>query len=139
MFDRLFRGKIKTDNAIHKKGEWVQGNFVMLKDGDRLIPHIYGHGEIVEETAGQFTGEHDKKGQKIFEHDIVRVDFEQEYGGLKPQLSYIGVVRFEKGAFCIYKPGSFIQFFFQHGLIKTVIGNIHDNPELLKGGEKYDR
>ena len=38
MDDRfLNRGKLKADNFPHKKGDWVFGHFVLLKDGDRDI------------------------------------------------------------------------------------------------------
>lgn len=127
-----FRGQLKTDNGSHKKGDWVFGNLVSLKDGIKEHAHIYGAGEVVADTVGESTGELDKNKTEIFEGDIINVDFEKEYGGIKAQPSYIGVVEFKKGAFGIREKGKGTQFFFQHGLIKTVIGNIHDNPELLK-------
>ena len=126
-----FRGKLKTDNGNLKKGDWVYGDLVNLIDGKESHHHIYGKGEVNADTVCQSTGETDKNRVEIFEGDIVKVDFEVEYVGIKPKPSYIGVVKFEKGAFEIYKKFNGAQFFFQCGLIKTVIGNIHDNPELL--------
>lgn len=127
----FFRGKLKTDNGNYKKGDWVYGDLVHLIDEKKSKPHIYGKGEVQMDTVGQSTGETDKNGIEIFEGDIVKVDFEVEYVGIKPQPSYIGVVEFKKGAFGIYNQGKWTQYFFQCGLLKTVIGNISDNPELL--------
>ncbi len=137
MGERLYRGKLKVDNGEHKKGDWVKGYYVNLIDGNATHPHIYGAGEIYPETLGQSTGITDKNGNEIFEGDIIRVDFKQEYVGIKPQPSYIGVVIFNDKdcAFAIRRIGKWTQFFFQHGLIKTVIGNIQDNPELLNGSD----
>ncbi len=137
MHERLYRGKLKSDNGEQKKGDWVKGYYVKLTDGDTAHPHIYGAGEIQPETLGQSTGITDLFGNEIFEGDILRVDFKQEYVGIKPQPSYIGVVIFDDKdcAFAIRHIGKWTQYFFQHGLIKTVIGNIHDNPELLKGSD----
>ena len=50
----LFRGKLKTDNAINKKGDWVYGNYVTLMDGKHEIPCIYGKGEVISKTVGRF-------------------------------------------------------------------------------------
>ena len=132
MSKNLFRGKLKNDNGGYKKGDWVYGDLVNLIDGKESHTHIYGKGEVKADTVCQSTGETDKNQVEIFEGAIVKVDFEKEYGGIKTKPSYIGVVRFKKGAFEIYKKLNGAQFFFQCGLIKTVIGNIYDNPELLK-------
>lgn len=135
MREILFRGK-KISN-----GEWVQGYYLQNYDGSYIcfikLAHISDAGCLTEPvdpaTVGQFTGLTDKNGVKIFEGDIIQVDFQQEYIGIKPRPSYIGVVEYRKGAFGIYEKGKGTQYFFQHGLIKTVIGNIHDNPELIGG------
>lgn len=111
MREILFRGKLKQNNGDHRKGDWVHGDFVRLHDGNKQIPCIYGFGEVIPETVGQYTGLTDKNGTKIFEGDVVE-----------------------------YKNGSFVRNhgrrnnpYLQNGGLSKIIGNIHDNPELLDG------
>lgn len=111
-----FRGK-RLDN-----GEWVYGDLHIRTP----FPHIhseidYGKANIDPHTIGQFTGLHDKNGKEIYEGDIVRYDM-----GGECEVSY-----------CI--GGGFAGFdlspaFHNGHQLKDVevIGNIHDNPELLK-------
>lgn len=84
--------------------------------------------EIIPETLGQYTGLNDKNGKKIFEGDILRTDLCDE----------LLVVMFNEGcgAFqVLFKDGYSEGFLERCSDINhlEVIGNIHDNPELLKG------
>ncbi len=126
MREILFRGKQK-DN-----GEWVYGDFtrpcniVYMKFGfDEALGRegeFYYDDEVIPETVGQYTGLTDKNGNKIFEGDIVSMP---AYGGGK----HITNVYFKGGKFAVN--GS--RYYFKDIGAKTVevIGNIHDNPELL--------
>lgn len=134
MREILFRSK-RLDN-----GEWVQGDYDKWRENIYITENYHDTSmrtrfAVDPATVGEFTACTDKNGVKIFEGDIIQVDFQQEYIGIKPRPSYIGVVEYRNGAFGIYEKGKGTQYFFQHGLIKTVIGNIHDNPELLGGNE----
>lgn len=130
----LFRGK-RVDN-----GKWIEGYLVVNKDGtcwikdtdyqvnndkNDLIPH-----EVIPETIGQFTGLTDRNGVKIFEGDIVR--YYQPYSQKWEEhivlwdVNWASFGLFEQGsAYC--KESDWVKI--QH---IEIIGNIHDNPELLK-------
>ena len=136
MREILFRGK-RVDN-----GEWIQGDLV------QFLPHgivrivtqepPYKDAEVDSDTVGQFTGLTDRNGKKIFEGDIIHLEYSQVFFGGE----YFG----EYTAEVSYKEGCFITDGINNGdEIETplsgfdndeleIIGNIHDNPELL-GGE----
>lgn len=130
MREILFRGK-RIDN-----GEWIEGGFRCEKIGNYLvaafISESLGHGvcnihRVDPYTVGQYTGLTDKNGKKIFEGDIVGILTENEE---------IGVVEYEDGGFLVSADVFFCVDFHSNinGNDLEVIGNIHDNPELLKGG-----
>ena len=128
MREILFRGKL-LDN-----GKWVEGDFLAaVSDG---IPWILPLGEMEEvkvepSTVGQYTGLCDKNGKKIFEGDIV-----QYYG------TYALEVFIEKGHtkirwFDTVTNAKCEELFFGYDEEAygecEIIGNCHDNPELLEG------
>ena len=124
----IFRGK-RTDN-----GEWIEGSLLGIDWCDK--PSTYSIApntpvsvfySVIPETVGQYTGLTDKNGVRIFEGDIVSL---VKHDSLIYKVVYVPC-RYElvnsKGVNCfvldIYKSENI-----------EVIGNIHDNPELL-GGE----
>lgn len=112
----LFRGK-RIDN-----GEWVEGNYI-FEDFDRVGIHQIGtiiQCFVIPETVGQFTGLTDKNGKKIFEGDIVK--YENNIYEIKYLEKY---ARFAPSN----EHSVFMVCAFNH---LEVVGNIHDNPELLK-------
>lgn len=130
MKEILFRGKRK-DN-----GEWVYGTPLYLiheryKDSFTMIVPLnteFGCGElddfyeVIPETVGQYRGLNDKNGQKIFEGDILEIA--PRKSNTAPTVLLVVTDVFKTGEY------------FRHGVrYWQVIGNIHDNPELLKGGE----
>ena len=113
----LFRGK-RVDN-----GEWAYGDLLHCDDEAEIYSESVGKngGYVILETVGQYTGLTDKNGTRIFEGDIV------EYEGERYSINYL--TRYAR--FSAVKPKTvFCVFAYQCG---EVIGNIHDNPELLKG------
>ena len=140
MREILFRGTRK-DN-----GEWVYGYYEFYNGGhyinvqtDRVNSGGYPIREFIEvipETVGQYTGFTDKNGKKIFEGDIIDASKEWwDAGGPAGHHSPIIEVKWDED-FCGFDP--FANYDCDCGVYISalgcvIIGNIHDNPELLKG------
>ena len=137
MREILFRGK-RTDN-----GEWVYGAFseydVKLDERGEIIiyrdPCIIDYSDellwngVDPDTVGQYIGGTDKNGKKIFEGDIVRVhDYLAKRGD--PWHEFEGVVGHENASFVIIS--DVVKHYRWMDYECEIIGNIHDNPELLE-------
>lgn len=132
MREILFRGK-QVDN-----GEWIQGDLLQnvdclkIREQEKDIKHIARSFVVHTETIGQYTGLTDKNGTKIFEGDIlIYTDKDQDKSTHKVFWSdtrlafYACYTRYPE----LY---GYASNFNKDDI--EVIGNIHDNPELLKGG-----
>ncbi len=135
MRDILFRGKRK-DNE-----KWVEGYYAVKTicsiRNTYLAPVICSKPkglyddrwfEIIPSTIGQYTGLKDKNGKKIFEGDIVKTQWIAKITEV-----YTVIYDDEIAAFCgknVKDAG--IRTFDDDLAFREVIGNIHDNPELLK-------
>ena len=82
--------------------------------------------EIVPQTFGQYTGLKDRKGTDIFEGDIVNIIRAEENGKVEWRENDAA---FEVVGDCL--EASFLENLY--GRDVEVIGNIHDNPELMEG------
>ena len=139
MREILFRGKSLD------KGEWVEGNYSVMLSGRVAIQPIgriitY---EVLPTTVGQFTGLLDKNGKKIFEGDIIKfingrlldVRFNRET--LQWELTDVGVPDWEVNHLHNTLPLSELEVETCYGeMTSEIVGNIHDNPELLKGEKR---
>ena len=133
MREVIFRGKLKADNGEFKKGDWVYGDLVRMKDGDNVKTFIYGFGEVIPDTVGQHIGLKDVKGKRIFEGDIFT------YWNKYTKKLCFGIVVAEEwncsccnGVFGFSLEGNGSLDLRNHDTL-TVDGNKHDNPELIKG------
>ena len=148
MREILFRGK-----RPHWES-WVEGFYIHVPSGrmdknEHLIQTVKKDGrldilhEVYPDTVGQFTGLVDKHGKKIFEGDLFRDESED----------LTAVVIFKDGCFRLewhgitgtWTESGFdecgggygitecepVDYWYVHDM--EVIGNIHDNPELLEG------
>lgn len=149
----LFRGK-RIDN-----GEWVEGYFVKgewyfdKKEIYALLPldlcffprcEISEWVEVDPKTICQYTGLTDKNGRKIFEGDIITYQHDNDDCPFpnKDTKRRVGRVYFQEFRSCFAvaegRNGSDrinqdLFKYVQNGNRVEVIGNIFDNPELLKG------
>ena len=129
MREILFRGKSKSIN----KGKWIYGSFI--KDTDLNACCIINKSLVYElvdrETVGQFTGFIDKNGKKIFEGDIV--EFTDKYTGEKGRAEIVFEAFKWKYSGCYYGVNPIVWLCIDDKSIEfEIIGNIHDNPELLE-------
>ena len=126
-----FRGK-RVDN-----GEWIYGFYWHNTNTEtsRITilteSSLYIDIEVIPETVGQFTGLIDKNGKEIYEGDVVRYD---DISDLGESLGEVAVVEYMYEQ-CCFDPlaigygGCYYSRYIEN---TEVIGNIHDNPELLK-------
>lgn len=147
-----FRGKCAKDSRY--AGEWVEGGVLQCQKSDDVLI-VYAITDtcsctyhVDPATVGQFTGLHDKNGKEIYEGDILREPPKNEY----EKENYTAYEVFWHGNDCashhigwqmnrchfqgnicgtMYIP----EFLPKETARMVVIGNIHDNPELIEKGD----
>lgn len=121
-----FRGK--TTN-----GEWVYGHYstggFIHPDGTETVRHLI-HADMLydvdSETVGQFTERFDKNGNEIYEGDIVKTNNGVGFVRYNAKQWFYEVAEVNEPLDNERKPGGIPEEDWE------VLGNIHDNPELLK-------
>ena len=133
---------IKFRGKTHGNGKWYYGSLVYSNEINAAIYFQIGSGLVktmdwvfvIPETVGQFTGLYDGDGKEIYEGDILKWSNGKMY-----------VVKFWQGMFYASVEecnDGFLGGFPLHAFTEfeerkcKIVGNIYDNPELLKGGEK---
>ena len=141
MREILFRGKDRTGKWRESSTVFIRGELALMltekpikelvkdKKGE-LVDVIFNFCTLDKETVGQFTGLTDKNGKKIFEGDIIQ--------GVITSRWNKSLIRCE----IVYKGDCFLAIekisntLWEHKIRFAkdieVIGNIHDNPELLE-------
>lgn len=143
MREILFRGK-RTDN-----GEWAEG-YITCKPS---AVHYEGYSpwfiekpprdpddqgtlsRVIPETIGEYTGLKDKNGKRIFEGDIL-ADRYGDKGVVTANIYNCGCCHRVYGFSICYtdgEPTDALEFEYS-----KVIGNIHDNPELLNTNDERE-
>ena len=126
-----FRGKRIAN------GEWCYGSLLIWANGECTILeksdscNAMWKREIVPDTVGQFTGLHDANGKEIYEGDVILEDKDP---------TMLEIV-FRDGIFFASIGATHGENPYMNCVLRVildrrkthVIGNIHDNPELLKG------
>ena len=122
----LFRGK-KMGSDAWAYGDLINGvadqkgmAFIWQEENNK--PFNTREYNVIPETVGQYTGLTDKNGIKIFEGDIVKGTY---FGFPLPVYNYTLEISWQEAI------AGWGANYFEN---VEVIGNIHDNPELLKGG-----
>jgi uncharacterized phage protein (TIGR01671 family) len=143
-----FRGIATCDveETDVKKGDWVFGQ-VLFNESDRpfIAGKIVDYGTeyldllswvtVQPESLGQFTGLHDRDGKEIYEGDIV--EYTSTYDNFRADEGVPrGVVKWQHFRSC----WSIARNYSNHDLWRnvqnggkcTVVGNIHQNPDLTE-------
>ena len=145
--------------AKRYNGEWISGDLHLYTPFPHIHSTLGDKAKIDTDTIGQFTGLHDKNGKEVYEGDVLVIcEYENMLKGvvceagehelftldeLKGELQqqYKSVIHYEDCTlFASEQDGCDIYLASLAGDMRKsypifeyeVIGNIHDNPELLK-------
>lgn len=139
-----FRGKVIDHGGLfrnEKDGEWVYSAESFVHTDSGVFIGMYNEEVKVDpETVGQFTGLKDKDGKEIYEGDIIECISSdgtpiRHYVEFCEARGYYAQYIIDGGKMFIWdrnqEAGGISQsYIYECG--KYVIGNIYDNPELLK-------
>lgn len=146
MREILFRGKRKDTNC------WEIGSY--MSDGvSRSFINGFEY-EVFPETVGQYTGWNDIHQTKIFENDVIEffngitshryLIWWHREGNMMTAVPLNGMTfngsDYWNGNYPLFEYSTFcLMMFDPYGDFQDirVVGNIHDNPELLEGCKNY--
>lgn len=142
MREILFRGKSL------KNGEFVEGHYFKNDSGTFIFTFPY-HANYADidimvkadpETVGQYTGVNDKNGKKIFEGDIVEATSGETGNSCRYEVCFSATDLWfgfrSLGGGYIYSLYELVDEELGADISFEVIGNIHDNPDILENHEE---
>lgn len=134
-----FRGKMTqefADQFNNGKRTWITGYYAPELLGGSVRPSITDGAISVQvdpATVGQYTGLKDRDGKEICEGDILA------FIGAENPKAFFAIVEWDERLCCYYLRRIDVDICNRYGFFPsayTLDGNIHDNPELLKGGKQ---
>lgn len=148
MIEIKFRGKRKLN------GEWVYGSYIHIGDDwCQIIPLETSYDDlhlemcrVISSTVGQFTGLLDKNKVEIYEGDIIEwtLIFKSDFGKpdkiVKTQYEVVYETNNIMNIVGFYfkdKNGKYVHF--KNFIDIEIIGNVHQNPELLTDKQKTNQ
>lgn len=117
--------QIKFRGRSLNTGAWVYGD--IQHKGKRAFVEY----EVAPETVGQFTGLMDKNGDEIYEGDIIGSSDGNIRHVVRCNTKTLDL-RAEFIPYCLEKPTCGIDQEWINECSKSIIGNVYDNPSLLK-------
>ena len=139
-----YRVKTKTDNKWiygQPRYDYLEQNWLMCTDDS------IGYKDILKDTFSEYTDVKDKNDKEVYEGDIIFLEEEHLYGkvcweSLRWYVYWYGWID-KEGIGTVYdivneNPLSDELLTSEEKIWLPVVGNIYDNPELLKGENLYD-
>ena len=108
---------------------WRYGSLVVYENGDVAItdsPKRFGgqvwSSKVIPESVGQYTGIRDNNGVPIYEGDIIKDKLNKE----------LHVIKYDDKTTQFTAQEMWVWALVKHPYFGEVVGNIHENPELLE-------
>jgi uncharacterized phage protein (TIGR01671 family) len=139
MREVLFRA---ISERVNGRRVWIYGDYIKAKLYDIIRDRAIDEQFIINgNTVGQFTGVFDKNGNKVFEGDLLEFTYVNDKHLAEVLFGEYALIQGDRGT----SLGFYVKFVEIQNVITTwanevrqghavVVGNIHDNPELLGGG-----
>ena len=158
MREILFRGKrLQGGNWVEgyffksdinkRERESGKATLIFTPDCDTfiMVPECHNSFMVVSDTVGQYTGLKDKNGRKIWEGDIIKTDNGKQssisvvkFGEYYPKMFYdmmdmclLPTKHLNANGFFAESTKHEDMILFKSPFFE-IIGNVHDNPELLE-------
>ena len=127
-----------TNPILTKENERVEKQHSYFCDTFIYVPEYHNSWMVKAETVGQYTGLTDKNGTRIFEGDIVKYKIIglNAFGKMEKRETK-SIVKYNAPCFSPFETDLYEDYVMPDEA--EVIGNIHDNPELLKGEQTWQQ